>query len=184
MAFFVGSMLFFTATAGAQEMKDNSLDLRLKSESTALKYSLYGTLVPIGTGLAIHDITGARLIVIGALIGPSLGYFYGGEPRRAMIGIGVRVGIGAVTVVAAIAVGDAAAKSDPGSFAGTGEAMGVLAVGSIIVIIHAIHDITKVKSVVAKHNLEFIRQNQTSVTLVPKYFVASSAIGLELQATF
>ncbi len=84
--------------------------LRLKSPGTAFRMSLAGTMVPfIGAMLLSGDgddeesprVAAAILGTTGMVLGPSLGYFYGGCSRRALTGIAVRAGLLAVTAIAA-----------------------------------------------------------------------------------
>src|SRR6185312_2151270 len=80
-------------------------EFHTKSESTALRCSLLGTMVPIGVGtFLVGGGAGASVVLGGAVIGPSLGHFYAGRPWRAAIGIGIR---SASLVGLALAVGSA-----------------------------------------------------------------------------
>ncbi len=86
-------------------------DPELKSGSSALLYSLLGTALPVGVGLAAA--TGNEgpnaspapglLVFSGAIFGPSLGHFYAGRPGRALGGIGLRV-LGGAGMVAGFAM--------------------------------------------------------------------------------
>jgi hypothetical protein len=68
-----------------------------KSDGSALFYSFFGTGLPMGAAAYVGSRDGevdlAPVVVpIGAgyLFGPSLGHFYAGRSRRALIGIGIR----------------------------------------------------------------------------------------------
>jgi len=168
----------FSGSISAQTIGEDNQVIQLKSETTALQYSLYGTLFPVGISLASKS--GYELAIAGVLVGPSLGYFYGGKADRGMKGILIRTGTVALTWV----IGGIAAQSAGGGFSGLEAAIKVCAVGAGVVLIEAIYDIATVKSTVRKHNEELRQKNQTSVTLLPKYFADSGAGGLELRITF
>ena len=68
-----------------------------KNENTAFAYSFFGTGLPIAAGAYISGREGeadaaAVLFPIGAgfVFGPSLGHFYAGRSKRALVGIGIR----------------------------------------------------------------------------------------------
>ncbi len=83
--------------------------LGLRSPGAAFRMSLAGTMVPfVGAMLLSGDdedesphTAATALGTIGMVLGPSLGYFYGGCSRRALTGIAVRAGLLAVTAIAA-----------------------------------------------------------------------------------
>lgn len=163
--------------------------LKLKSETKALRWSLLGTLVPITTGVGTgilysrpNDDPAPALVLIGSglLIGPSLGYFYGGKSDRGMKGVLIRTGIEVVTMVGAgIAV--SSGGGDFGDFGNVVAAFIVLAVGQGLVLAHGIYDIAKVKSEVRKYNQSL---QETTLMVAPKYFADSGAPGLQLRITF
>ena len=102
------------ASARAQESRTPGT----KSETTALLWSLLGTVVPAGAALLMapsqssgtNESAAPGLLLLGsALIGPSLGHFYSGRSGRALTGIGIRS-----AAVAAMAVGFAAAWNGNG----------------------------------------------------------------------
>ena len=80
-----------------------------KSVAAAHLLSAGGLLVPVAAGglLAAHSGgssqggSGAALIYAGLMVGPSVGYFYGGCTKRAWIGIGIRAGITAAALTVA-----------------------------------------------------------------------------------
>lgn len=69
-----------------------------KSGTTALLWSLVGTMVPVGAGVLAASLaaegsnspTPGLLLLGGLLVGPALGHFYAGRPGRAFAGIGIR----------------------------------------------------------------------------------------------
>lgn len=81
--------------------------LELKSPQSAAWLSLAGTLVPLVGGIQLGKAggTGAEIAggaaIAGVLVGPSLGYFYGGCSRRGITGIAVRAGLSVVGLAAA-----------------------------------------------------------------------------------
>ena len=83
-----------------------------KSGTTALMWSLLGTLVPIGVGVVASSTAGEAsdnplpgfLILGGMLVGPALGHFYAGRSGHALAGIGIR------TLTLAAFLGGAAAS--------------------------------------------------------------------------
>lgn len=67
-----------------------------KSQGTAIRWSLFGTMVPVALGLSAtalsDDATLPLILVLGGMtIGPSLGEFYGASPNRGLMGIGARM---------------------------------------------------------------------------------------------
>ena len=88
-----------------------------KSGTTALMWSLLGTLVPIGVGVVASSTAGEAsdnplpgfLILGGMLVGPALGHFYAGRSGHALAGIGIR------TVTLAALLGGVAASWDNNS---------------------------------------------------------------------
>jgi len=71
--------------------------IKLKSSSTAVKYSVGATLLPVVPGLFLitmgHDyvdLGGFLLCLSGFFVGPSVGHFYAGNSERAMASIGLR----------------------------------------------------------------------------------------------
>jgi len=157
-----------------------SANLNQKSENAALALSALGTLIPIGLGLAA---TGASegpegsplpgiMILSGVLVGPSLGYFYGGLPWRGLASMGLRLG-GTVAVGAAIAISwNDADNSSAEMLAWSGAA---LLVGSMV------YDIASVKRTVRKHNRSL---REKALIITPAYFAKSGAAGLQMQIKF
>jgi hypothetical protein len=173
-------LLLLTAASQAQNGGYSNLTFQPKSAGAALRCSLFGTVVPVATGIAtiamadkVQLITRGMLLVgSGIVVGPSVGYFYGGCGGRGGTGIAIRLGLGALTS-GVMAVG--ASPSNEGFL------LGALLVGSGLATIHAIYDVAKVKSTVRKHNE---RLQARSLGVVPTYLPDSDAPGLALQLTF
>lgn len=178
-----GAFLLSLSTAGqSQETGYDSLNFQIKSENTALLYSGLGTLTPVGLGLAVSDGSVFKVAATGIIVGPSLGYFYGGEPGRGLRGITIRLGVAAGSFLVGNAMG-----LEINLFGGSGaddDGWPVVFVGALFVLSHGIYDIARVRGVVRENNLEIIRRNQASVIVMPKYFADSGAGGLELRVAF
>lgn len=165
-------ILGICGNALAQFENYDSQQFKFKSETAALQYSIAGTLIPIVTGLATGEsiYQAARIplgdrisfISLGILVGPSLGYFYAEEAKSGLKGIGIRLCIETVAFIT----------------------MMHPYIGLFFVMAYTTYNISTVQDVVQHHNLELICKNQTSVTLMPKYFADSGAGGVELKITF
>jgi hypothetical protein len=199
------SVVFFS-NVSAQDKNIFNSNFKPKSETNALIWSVSGTLIPVATGLGIWFMDKGKikryddpytdwsfsdredpdrtlptiLIISGIMVGPSVGYFYGGEAGRGISGFSIRVGLGMLTFMG---TGIAVSSSDDGWDAISAAAIGI-SIGSGLILTHSIYDIVKVKSTIHKHNLELMRKSQTHVMLIPKYFADSGAGGLELRMTF
>jgi hypothetical protein len=153
--------------------------LKLKSESKALQWSLFSTLIPVITGvtmLAVDKPTpGLTLISTGVILGPSAGYFYAGESIRGLIGIGIRSGLGLI-VVASISANKDIDLGDMGLGKFIPSVM-----GSVVLLVCSVYDIGKVESWVRKHNDQLLK---TGLIFLPKYFAQSKALGIELKFIF
>ncbi|HEU4436438.1 MAG TPA: hypothetical protein VFR89_03160, partial [candidate division Zixibacteria bacterium] len=76
-----------------------------KSENAAFALSLFGTALPLGSAILL-DMDDTReesslpfwLATGGLVIGPSLGYFYGGVGRHAWKGMAIRSSVALVTI--------------------------------------------------------------------------------------
>jgi hypothetical protein len=170
----------FLPLAVATQAKDrgySNLTFQPKSEGAALCWSLLGTVVPVvGTSVAGGEFV---LATAGIFVGPSLGYFYGGETARGLKGIAIR---GCVATASLLIGAELGLEFD---IFGTGDAdddgWAIVGLGAGFVMGHAIYDIAKVKSTVRKHN-EKLRAR--SLGIVPTYSPNSDAAGLALQMTF
>jgi hypothetical protein len=156
------------------------------SPSTALRWSLLGTVVPIGGGLALMAATGGMdqnagagyvgvvSFLGGIVVGPSLGYFSMGRPGRAWTGIGLRaLGFGA-------ALGAAAASWDCTGSECDGAAVGAL-LGSAVTLGSLIYDVATVQGA-ARRQQESRRG--TSVNVAPTYSTSRHAAGMAVRVTF
>ena len=78
-----------------------------KSPGAAARLSLLCTLVPLFMGPSLSDQGGAvgaigkTATVASVLLGPSVGYFYGGCSGRAIKGIAIRAGLAGIAAIAA-----------------------------------------------------------------------------------
>lgn len=116
------------STSGAEPAESDSLSRFMRSESKAFRYSLYTTLGASLTGI---------LIIPGAILAPSAGYFYGGCPRQAWQGILLRCAIG----------GGALYWQSKG-----GNTDQILPIYASLTGVSAIYDIAKVRGAVRKRN--------------------------------
>jgi hypothetical protein len=181
--------LAIVSTATAQVNPLDTLTFKLKSPGRARALSVTSTLGPVAGGIlwafksSQKDKTGpAALFFSGAIIGPSVGYFYGGCNRRGARGMLIRLGIGTVTALFVIPQ----TRSDISSTDGQSPVL-LLMVGTfstITILTHAVADIMDVKYYVRKNNYEIIRRAGCEISLVPSYFPESEAPGLQLNVTF
>jgi len=201
------AMLLLTTSARAQGEFPYYSSPQLKSENTALKYSAASTVVPIAAGVLWWSLDSPEkvnyfdhyggyigsyhkepdrtvpllLISTGIMVGPSIGYFYGGRATRGMTGLCIRAGTAVLTAI----VADAVANNQPDVFLAetfAGYAVGIA--GSIVIIIESIYEIAAVRGAVREHNNEFIRHQGSSVTLFPVYFAQSETVGLGINVNF
>ena len=139
--------------------------------------SLSGTVIPVGAALA--EAVQPQWVITGIFLGPSLGYFYGGEAGRGLKGIAVRGSVAAASLLVGAELGLEF------NIFGTGDAddegWPIVILGAAFVTGHAIYDIAKVKGAVRKHNHQL---QERSLSVVPTYFPDSDAAGLALQLTF
>jgi hypothetical protein len=150
-----------------------------KSPAKALAWSLCGTILPniIGISMdAASDEEGteeatAWIANTGTVLGPSVGYFYGGNSRRGWTGNAIR---GVFTGFFVVAVNEAEDSQ------GDGEEFLAGIIGTFI-IVHAIVDIAQVDGAVRKRNEKF---RHTGWLVTPKYFAGHKTPGLQLQITF
>jgi hypothetical protein len=154
--------------------------IKFKSEVQAFRWSLFGTLVPISAGLVTAPVI---LIGSGLIIGPSLGYFYGGLGARGMKGIVIRLGIETAAVGTALIVLSSVEEGDPWDeeLGKVVLGVGVIGAGQALVLAQGIHDIAKVKGEVRKRNQSL---KERALILSPKYFVHSRATGIQMQISF
>jgi hypothetical protein len=168
----LSALSLLSAAAQAQESASDSLAFQPKSEATSVALSVLGTVAPVGAALA--KTVEPEWVLTGIFLGPSLGYFYGGEAGRGLKGIAIRGGVATASVLVGGELGlDVLGPDDEGWLVVLG--------GAVFVTGHAIYDIAKVKSTVRKHNEEM---QTRSLSIVPTYSRDWDAAGLALQLTF
>jgi hypothetical protein len=187
-------MILLVGTPGrAQFDKYKNPYLYKKKAKKAEMISNLGTFIPLAGGIIWwkygnkdDDITWAGPVTLGLsgmIIGPSLGYYYGGCSHRGTTGIIVRTITGAITVGTAVAAGNSV-ESRGLNFQGFDVAIGVCAVGSLVLFLESLYDVSKVREIVNNSNREKARQAEAHIALSPAYFADSNATGLQLQVTF
>lgn len=162
---------------------------KLPSPSRATKLSLIATALPVAAGIVLHkdesegssnDIAGV-LVISGVIIGPSVGYFYGGCAGRGGVGIAIRTGVVIGTVVALAAVVDAHEGDEFLDFSGLAAALTVVGIGGALILIDAIYDIVRVDGTVRHHNA---RQADFNLTVAPQVVGPGKVPGLQLSLRF
>jgi hypothetical protein len=138
---------------------------RLRLARRAQNYSLLGTLVPLPTFVLTYP---------GLLVGPSLGYFYAGHSGRAWTGIGIRALATGGMISSFVICGWDCGEGD----AAYNIAWAVFITSTGVFIGSAIYDIATVKGVVLRGGS---RPNKTTLTLAPRYFTDSRAVGMQLR---
>lgn len=136
--------------------------LGLKSPGAAFRMSLAGTLVPfLGAVLftgntndenADSPSPAAGVLATGGMVlGPALGYFYGGCTRRGLVGIGIRTGLLAVAAYAA-----SKAEWPTIGVLGPGEegnaAAGITILAATALAVSAVVDLARVSGTVRREN--------------------------------
>ena len=163
------------ALAAQEETSETATSKKEKSESLALTLSLTGTIVPwvllfSGPG-RYNPVTSFWLPIGGTIIGPSLGYFYGGLPGRALRGIGIR-SLAHVAWIAAFVMAWNN-NSDVGTVLFLGGAAGL--------IYSSIADIVKVQRAVRKRNEEL---KSVSIAMAPIFNPREKLYGVGIRLTF
>ena len=152
----------------------------VKSESKALLYSLAGTVVPVGAGIAMagsnadgaDDGAAAAVFCAGLIAGPSLGHFYAGRPKRALIGVGIRT----VCVLGmAIAVGNSLAD-----FSGDNSTSNDVLAGASLLLCagSAIYDIADAPQSARKHN---VKTQEGSIGVTPSLIGCAPGLRVDLR---
>lgn len=145
----------------------------MKSPGLATTLSLLGTLAPIGASYAVGGDGGglsAALLLGGALVGPSLGYFYAGEAGQGLKGLGLRTLALGATIGLTAAVCTAGCDFIWGSDdEGLAAAVLISIAGLATTGVLAGRDIARVDDAVRAHN-ERVMQSAVSVglTYVPE----------------
>lgn len=152
----------------------------LPKERTAFTLSLTGTLASWGlmlaswappAGDAPSEISSAIVAasVIGVMIGPSFGYFYGGCWGRGLLMTGLRVGVSALALAYAL-------ENDEKD----NTALAVLMAGTLVG--SAIFECATVKSAVRKHNAARLAKRGPKLDVSP--FPARKGAGLNVRLSF
>jgi hypothetical protein len=196
-------VLAFYGSTSAQDKTSFNSNYKPKSERKTLMWSVSGTVLPVATGLGIlftdkdkikrsynaytdkwytyrespNPTLPIVLLCSGIIIGPSLGYFYGGESDYGWKGIAIR----STTCLGALIGAEMASQETGEVWNGWSVWSGVFFICSGVALVNSITDITKVRGAIREHN-QFIRE--TAISLTPKYFADSGAGGLELRMTF
>ncbi len=140
-----------------------------KSPSRAFTYSLVGTLAPLPTLV---------LTLPAIIVGPSLGYFYGGMPGRAWLGIGLRTaGMGGMVLSFVICGWDCG----PGD-SGYDIAWATFLAGGGLTVVSAIVDIASVKGAVRRQNEKL--KEKSDLAVIPMYFPMTNTVGMGLSLRF
>lgn len=168
----LSALLLLAVATQAQESGSGNLTYQPKSEASALMLSLSGTVIPVGAALA--EVVEPGWVLTGIFLGPSLGYFYGGEAGRGLKGIAIRGGVATASVLIGAELGLDIWGGDTGGW-------GVVLAGTVFVVGDAIYDVARVRSTVRKHNEKL---QAGSLGIVPTYSADSDAPGLALQMTF
>jgi len=141
----------------------------LKSTSTALALSLFGTAVPMTIWIAAsagksggpYENDARGLLFFGSLaVGPSLGHFYAGHPGHAFAGIGVRslalVGLSGACQIWKVNGNSQISVAFP------------LALISLVVGLYdTVHDIATAPASARSHNAKVMAQRAVAVSLAP-----------------
>lgn len=164
-------------------------------EQKALRWSLWGTLVPVAAGSilwvtqASHawasegpDRTGAALLVAGGLIlGPSFGYHSAGLHGRGVRGVWSRAGVTLLSFGTAYAIcGWDCSKGD----AAYEVAWVALATGSGLSAVSAIYDIARVKHNVRRQRAATRSSDTPQFSITPTYTPGQRALGLQVGIVF
>lgn len=158
---------------GEEETAQKVRGPKPKSEKLAFLLSLAGTAVPVAAAflLARDSELWGHMIIGGGLLGPSLGYFYGGIPGRGGVGIGVR---GLFLFLATVgAIGNYLSGEEQGLILAYAAGIGGLA--------SAIYDIISVGPAVRKRNKEL---RETAFFISPIVIPQKRAAGINVHFQF
>ncbi len=166
-----------------------------KSTATAVKYSAYGTAIPIVVGGAIFlaasedDITsgviGIEVGALGAVVGPGLGHAYAGDWWHLVLGSLLRT-LGVIFITSGILGDDPSGmggwgESDQGSKEEEESGAGLVLIGGAIYLWSAIHDFTTLDRSVEQYN-----QKHTGITISvsPTYYAKKNTLGIAVRVSF
>ncbi len=155
----------------------DSMDFSQPSPFVAFCFSALGTGIPLGIGIARYEkdptALPSLLIAGGLIVGPAMGYFYGGEWGRGFLGMGIRLGItGGCFIVMAAAM-------QPNSFA-LGPIVAIGVVGLAVVAIDALYDLFRVPSYISEQNAV---RRVLGVNVAPMYSPATRSAGVQVFIT-
>jgi hypothetical protein len=178
LTMFIGlSLVIIPAFAAPDPGGEN---VKLPSENTAFLFSLIGTVVPVGYGILARGVSGGSsghgngslyVAWLGALVGPSLGYIYGGRAGRGLLGLVGRAAV--VIIMAGIMLSNDEANNTFVGLAGVG-----LFAGS------ALFDLISVRKAVRKHNDAARARKGMSVSVAPFFLRREKGAGLNIGLSF
>jgi hypothetical protein len=162
-----------------------------KRADKALRYSLFGTLVPVAAGGVIffgvsdkfenwddgESIVAVSIAGFGIIFGPAFGHCYAGQREYLAKGFLIR-GLTAGLVVGVSAFASGLSSSMGGSWSPN---PGIILIPSCIILASAIYDIATVEDSVNKYNR---KHGLSEITLLPTYFADEKAPGLVLSVNF
>lgn len=167
-----------------------------KSVATAVKYSAYGTAIPIVAGGAIvlaapsgddvaATVIGINLGGLGAVVGPGLGHAYAGRWRRFALGSLART-VGAVLMASGIIGSDPSGVGDWGASdgeedGGWGAEAALIGIGGAIYLWSAIRDFRSLDASVEQYNRE---SAGSTLRVRPAYFSSHHAPGIIVTVDF
>ena len=178
-------LLFSTALSWGQDNStQQSLSVKEKNPKTAFFLSLAGTALPLaamaagaGTALHFHSIG-----LVGVLVGPSLGYLYGGLGWRGLLGIGFRtVGVGLVLVAFTGFWSETWSSMWGGDSAKDEDWEAGLLVGAVMMFGSAIWDLVAVKGAVQKRN---VKLRDRTLTFAPLLNPRTKTVGISIRLFF
>jgi hypothetical protein len=176
-------LLFSTTFSWGHDVStQQSALVKEKNPKTAFLLTLAGTAVPLAAVAAAAAGAGdfGGIGLAGLLVGPSLGYFYGGLLWRGLLGVGIRaIGEGVILIGGLGAWFDAWGWDDVE--ADTRKWESVVLVGAGIVLASAIWDLAAVKGAVNRRN---IRARERALAFSPLINPRTKTVGLTLRLSF
>ena len=155
-----------------------------KSTATAIKYSAYGTVIPIVVGgtlvLAASEddiamyVIGFNILGLGAVVGPGLGHAYAGRWGHFVLGSLVRT-VGGIFIASGII--ELVGVYEEGESSGAP----ALILGGAIYLWSAIHDFKTLDRSVERYNQ---KHTSTTISIGPTYYVSHNAPGIAVRVNF
>ena len=178
------AVLLFSTTSswGLDDSTQQILSVKEKNPKTAFLLTLVGTAVPLAAAAAGAAGSGdfAGIGMAGLLVGPSLGYFYGGLLWRGLLGIGIRaIGEGIILIAGLGVWTESWGWDDEGVDVEKWEAVAL--VGAGIVLASAIWDLAGIKGAINKRNL---RARERALSFSPLINPRTKTVGLTLRLSF